>query len=189
MKLTGAAILVSRGTKVLQAAPAVYPYRSTSEGAQVASADDLTPDPLLVRVRSACLALPGVAESVAWDNPVFRVAGRPFAGFGMVVPWGPALRLRVGPARQQAMLRDFRFFPTPRFIHRGWVSLKLAGVTDWQAVGELVRATYEVVAPKRLRQELRPAEPADGGRHYGFGRHFVVAAGPASELERSAGNK
>ena len=30
MKLTGAAILVSRGTKVLQAAPAAYPYRSAS---------------------------------------------------------------------------------------------------------------------------------------------------------------
>jgi hypothetical protein len=28
MKLTGAAILVSRGMKVLQAAPAAYPYRS-----------------------------------------------------------------------------------------------------------------------------------------------------------------
>jgi hypothetical protein len=27
MKLTGAAILVSRGKKVLQAAPAAYPYR------------------------------------------------------------------------------------------------------------------------------------------------------------------
>jgi hypothetical protein len=31
MKLTGAAILVSRGTKVLQAAPAAYPYRSVKE--------------------------------------------------------------------------------------------------------------------------------------------------------------
>jgi hypothetical protein len=28
LKLTGAAILVSRGMKVLQAAPAAYPYRS-----------------------------------------------------------------------------------------------------------------------------------------------------------------
>jgi len=27
MKLTGAAMLVSRGMKVLQAAPAAYPYR------------------------------------------------------------------------------------------------------------------------------------------------------------------
>ena len=32
MKLTGAAILVSRGMKVLQAAPAAYPYRSAREG-------------------------------------------------------------------------------------------------------------------------------------------------------------
>src|SRR5262245_55353774 len=31
MKLTGAAILVSRGMKFLQAAPAAYPYRSTAE--------------------------------------------------------------------------------------------------------------------------------------------------------------
>jgi cytochrome c-type biogenesis protein CcmH/NrfG len=32
MKLTGAAILVSRGMQVFQAAPAAYPYRSTQEG-------------------------------------------------------------------------------------------------------------------------------------------------------------
>src|SRR5262245_22913141 len=32
MKLTGAAILVSRGVKVLQAAPAAYPYRSAAGG-------------------------------------------------------------------------------------------------------------------------------------------------------------
>ena len=31
MKLTGAAILASRGMKVLQAAPAAYPYRSATE--------------------------------------------------------------------------------------------------------------------------------------------------------------
>jgi hypothetical protein len=31
MKLTGAAILVSRGNKLLQAAPAAYPHRSAGE--------------------------------------------------------------------------------------------------------------------------------------------------------------
>ena len=30
LQLTGAAILVSRGIKVLQAAPAAYPYRSAA---------------------------------------------------------------------------------------------------------------------------------------------------------------
>src|SRR4051812_27000356 len=38
MKLTGAAILVSRGMKVLQAAPAAYPYRSATEDAGVENA-------------------------------------------------------------------------------------------------------------------------------------------------------
>jgi len=35
MKLTGAAILVSRAMKVLQAAPAAYPYRSATEKANL----------------------------------------------------------------------------------------------------------------------------------------------------------
>jgi len=35
MKLTGAAILVSRGIKVLQAAPAAYPYRSVRAANQI----------------------------------------------------------------------------------------------------------------------------------------------------------
>ena len=35
MKLTGAAIRVSRGTKMLQAAPAAYPYRSQTKAAAV----------------------------------------------------------------------------------------------------------------------------------------------------------
>jgi hypothetical protein len=38
MKLTGAAILVSRGIKVLQAAPAAYPYRSAKEGVPMGKA-------------------------------------------------------------------------------------------------------------------------------------------------------
>jgi hypothetical protein len=37
MKLTGAAILVSRGMKVLQAAPAAYPYRSLTLSSMVPS--------------------------------------------------------------------------------------------------------------------------------------------------------
>jgi hypothetical protein len=37
MKLTGAAILVSRGVKVLQAAPAAYPYRYLSESSALCS--------------------------------------------------------------------------------------------------------------------------------------------------------
>src|SRR5262245_60061778 len=47
MKLTGAAILVSRGMKVLQAAPAAYPYRSpesdAADGDRVHRCHDVLP--------------------------------------------------------------------------------------------------------------------------------------------------
>jgi len=38
MKLTGAAILVSRGMKVLQAAPAAYPFRSANVDTELSAA-------------------------------------------------------------------------------------------------------------------------------------------------------
>jgi predicted DNA-binding protein (MmcQ/YjbR family) len=112
----------------------------------VAITDDHTPDAQLARIRSACLGLNGVTEAVAWGDPVFLVAGRAFAGFGLVVPWGPSLRLRMGKARQQSLLQDSRFFPTPRLLHRGWVSLKLGEFSDWEMVGELVNAAYALAA-------------------------------------------
>src|SRR5262249_37551795 len=53
MKLTGAAILVSRGMNVLQAAPAAYPYRSMQE-------DGMTDETPFLR---AILAKPGDATT------------------------------------------------------------------------------------------------------------------------------
>jgi hypothetical protein len=43
MKLTGAAILASRGMKILQAAPAAYPYRSAAEAGGGVRAEDQDP--------------------------------------------------------------------------------------------------------------------------------------------------
>jgi hypothetical protein len=47
MKLTGAAILVSRGIKLLQAAPAAYPFRSAAEDVRVAKKRKPQPGPAL----------------------------------------------------------------------------------------------------------------------------------------------
>jgi HEAT repeat protein len=48
MKLTGAAVLVSRGATVLQAAPAAYPYRSASEAVMAPFSD------LLAEIQRDC---------------------------------------------------------------------------------------------------------------------------------------
>jgi hypothetical protein len=58
MKLTGAAILVSRGTKVLQAAPAAYPDRSASGGDALANGVGHWPESQVPTLDSEGLMVP-----------------------------------------------------------------------------------------------------------------------------------
>jgi predicted DNA-binding protein (MmcQ/YjbR family) len=37
----------------------------------------------------------------------------------------------------------------------GWIGIWLDGNVDWAEVGELVRDSYVLVAPKKLGQQLR----------------------------------
>src|SRR5206468_1984817 len=67
MKLTGAAILVSRGMKVLQAAPAAYPYRSAAEGACQMKPPKCTPYPPSTRYKRV------VVRSLSYDNDVLAI--------------------------------------------------------------------------------------------------------------------
>jgi|SRR5262245_40003763 len=62
MKLTGAALFVSRGVAVLRAAPAAYPYRSAAVEARVKRVKTLR------RVGLLALVPPGV-ERLVQDHP------------------------------------------------------------------------------------------------------------------------
>jgi hypothetical protein len=73
MKLTGAAILVSRGIKVLQAAPAAYPYRSAARLEGCMSRKQLVAGLLLVAVVGANLA---VWLWRPWDRPWNQSGGQ-----------------------------------------------------------------------------------------------------------------
>jgi predicted DNA-binding protein (MmcQ/YjbR family) len=110
----------------------------------------------LEQVRTLCLALPEASEVEAWGHPTFRAGKKMFAGFGEVVPWGPTLGLKVGFDRQEELLKDDRFFPTPYAAHQGWVSLKIVRFTDWNEVGGLIREAYRQVALKRMLKALEP---------------------------------
>jgi predicted DNA-binding protein (MmcQ/YjbR family) len=77
-----------------------------------------------------------------------------FAGFGESSAEGSTLGMKVGFDRQEELLKDDRFFPTPYAAHQGWVSLKLDGITDWDEVKELVREAYKQVALKRMLKAL-----------------------------------
>jgi predicted DNA-binding protein (MmcQ/YjbR family) len=114
-------------------------------------------DKILQQVRSLCLALPETCEIETWGHPTFR-AGKPmFAAFGDEA--GDAtIGLKVGFDRQEQLLTDARFYPTPYAAHQGWVSLRLDAKTDWQELKGLIREAYCQVALKRMLKALKALE-------------------------------
>jgi predicted DNA-binding protein (MmcQ/YjbR family) len=107
----------------------------------------------LKHVRTLCLALPEASEVEAWGHPTFRAGKKLFAAFGEdagVVSVG----LKVGHDRQEGLLADDRFFPTPYAARQGWVSLRIDGTTDWDEVRGLVQEAYRQVALKRMLKAL-----------------------------------
>src|SRR5580704_11727443 len=110
-------------------------------------------DEALKHIRSICLELPESSEVEAWGHPTFRAGKKMFAAFGEG-DGQLSLGLKVGFERQEQLLEDSRFFPTPYAAHQGWVSLRLDGQTDWDEVRGLVHEAYRQVALKRMLKTL-----------------------------------
>src|SRR6516162_9121995 len=78
----------------------------------------------LKKIRAIYLALPEAVEVEAWGHPTFRAGKKMFAAFGD--EYGElAIGLKVGFDRQDELLNDDCFFPTPYAAHQGWVSLRI----------------------------------------------------------------
>ena len=107
----------------------------------------------LKHIREICLKLPEAKEVEAWGHPTFRAGKKMFAGFGA---HEGILRLgmKMSFARQDVLLRDGRFIPTPYAARQGWVSLRIDGETDWIEVALLLREAYSQAAIKRMLKAL-----------------------------------
>jgi predicted DNA-binding protein (MmcQ/YjbR family) len=112
-------------------------------------------DHRLVRLSKICLALP---EATRWYNGQhagFLVRKKTFAYFlndhhgdGIV-----ALNCKVLPGDNKALVeaQPKRFYMPSYLAARGWVGLRLdRGEIDWEEVAELIRGSYQLIAPKRL---------------------------------------
>jgi predicted DNA-binding protein (MmcQ/YjbR family) len=108
---------------------------------------------VLNRLRALCLALPEAREVEAWGHPTFRAGKKMFAACGTDAE-GTSLGLKVGHERQEELLKDGRFYPTPYAAHQGWVSLRIDGATDWDEVKALVCEAYRQVALQRMLKAL-----------------------------------
>jgi hypothetical protein len=113
-------------------------------------------DPLLARLRSVALALPGAGEKVSHGRPTFFTR-KVFAIFGGVVKGdhasaalGQALVFLPDAAERPALLEDPRVSVPGYEGAYGWLALDLRGDCDWTEVGELVETSYRLTAPARL---------------------------------------
>jgi predicted DNA-binding protein (MmcQ/YjbR family) len=108
---------------------------------------------VLDQVRAICLAFPETYEVEAWEHPTFRAGKKMFAAFGDHDS-DLTLGIKVGFDRQDVLLRNDRFFPTPYAARQGWVSLRLNGKTDWNEIAGLIREAYCQVALQRMLKAL-----------------------------------
>jgi predicted DNA-binding protein (MmcQ/YjbR family) len=110
-------------------------------------------DRALRQVRSLCLALPEAVEVEAWGHPTFRAGKKMFAALGGP-PGEITLGMKMSYERQDQLLEDPRFFPTPYAARLGWVSARIDSETKWGEIFSLLREAYQQVAIKRMLKAL-----------------------------------
>lgn len=116
-------------------------------------------DPRLVALSTICLGLPEAERKVTGQHADFRVRGRVFAYFlfnhhgdGIVAV---CTRLALGENADLVAGDPVRYYLPAYIGPRGWVGLRLdVGEVDWQLVREMIDASYRMVAPARLVQQL-----------------------------------
>jgi predicted DNA-binding protein (MmcQ/YjbR family) len=115
---------------------------------------------ILGRLRKICLSLPGAHEVEAWGEPTFRVRNKLFAMYASPTTHHgsgrPAVWCKAAPGNQSLMVqaKPDRFFVPPYVGPSGWVGVWLDGEVDWPEVADLLRDSYVLVAPKKLRALL-----------------------------------
>jgi predicted DNA-binding protein (MmcQ/YjbR family) len=111
---------------------------------------------MLRRVSEICLALLEATEERNGSHVTFRVRKKVFAYFldnhhgdGIV---SVCTKTCLGENLDLVKADPSRFYLPAYIGARGWVGLRLdRPKVDWREVAELVRSSYDAVAPKKLR--------------------------------------
>lgn len=99
-------------------------------------------------MRRICLALPDTKETLTWGEPHFRVGEKIFAGLGDE-EGKPVIGFKLEREHAEAIVQDPRFWRAPYVGHKGWVSMDVSVVRDWDEVRALVLESYRLIAPAR----------------------------------------
>jgi predicted DNA-binding protein (MmcQ/YjbR family) len=115
----------------------------------------------LAELRGLALGFPEAFEKVSWGRPVF-CAPKMFAMYGgnlkrdgAMVPFPHSLLVKVDDSDRRSLEQDSRFYFPAYMGPSGWMGLDLtAAKVDWDEVGELLDASFRLVAPKKLIKRL-----------------------------------
>ena len=113
----------------------------------------------LEKLAMICIVLPGTSKEVMHGHVAFKVGKKTFAyylndhhGDGIV---SVCCKVLTGD-NERLIDANPRKFYLPAYIGpRGWVALRLDRATvDWGEVQELIRGSWEQMAPKKLLRQL-----------------------------------
>jgi predicted DNA-binding protein (MmcQ/YjbR family) len=118
-------------------------------------------DPGLAELREIALRYPGAYEKVSHGRPGFFVS-KMFAMYGgstketgPMVAVNQCVLVKVDDSDREALRGDGRFFHPAYLGVSGWLGLDFtAAEVDWDEVRELVDASYRLVAPRKMIDEL-----------------------------------
>lgn len=104
-------------------------------------------DPLLSKIRQICLALPETKETMTWGKPHFRVGDKIFAGYSNE-NGKTAIGFKLEAAHAETILVDARFSREQAVGYKGWISMDVGVLTNWEEVRPLIHESYRLIAPK-----------------------------------------
>jgi len=122
---------------------------------------------VLARIRLVCLDLPEVTEEVAWAGIRWCVGKKNFAHVLTITDGWPPAYVKAANTAGPACVLTFRLskagcaadrFRRAPFFRPVWFP-NIAGVvidpnSDWDELGDLLRDSYRVLAPKKLLERM-----------------------------------
>ena len=114
----------------------------------------------LAEVRKIALSYPEAFEKVSWGRPVF-CAPKIFVMYGgsvkgdtkgEYIQYPHSILVKVDESDRKSLEQDKGFFYPAYMGPSGWLGLDLKArkKTNWDEVGELIDASFRMVAPKKL---------------------------------------
>jgi predicted DNA-binding protein (MmcQ/YjbR family) len=117
--------------------------------------------PRLAGIRKICLSFPDTKETMTWGKPHFRVGEKIFAGYSEE-NGKQLVGFKLEMAHASIAVQVPGFSRAPYVGHKGWVSLEIDSIKNWDEVREMILESYRLIAPKKSAAKLDAAAPSSG---------------------------